>query len=214
MKNILIILFTVMQSTAFCQGLDGKLQIGGNASFYFNQRQNEDPDNSFVGENNYRQQGVSVFPQVGYFIKENVSVGGRIGYSRSIFDQQIINASRVTVLDSESTSSIFRIGPFVRYHIPVTEQFYFFAQANVEAGFGNTKRTNDENTIEEDVFTFEAGIRPGILFFLTEKVGIEGSFGFLGYHMNNANLNPEPVTITREFGFEMSSFLIGLQFYL
>lgn len=222
MKNLLpIILVLIIQTHLHGQSLSGKIQLGGTASFFVDQTEQDYSINSILVQDEYKTRTIAIAPQIGYFVNENISVGGRIGYTNEKIIQRASSSIDALIIDNKVITNLFNVGPFVRFHKPVSDQFYLFLQGNVELGFGTNKNGAEEPTVDENVFRFEAGLRPGLLILFSEKFGVEGSFGFLGYTLRQTkvkdiNIDPAPTNKDQDFGLRLglATFSIGLQFYL
>ena len=83
------------------------------------------------------------------------------------------------------------MGAFVRYYQPIGEKLALFGELNgVSYTVGNITRTYEGSLVsQKDTYrslSVGAFIRPGIVYFITPKIGLETSFGglSLGYFSN------------------------------
>ena len=149
-------------------------------------------------------------PQVGYFISDALSIGAGIAYQRS-------NSSNAAG-DIKTIRSNFYFSPFGRYHIPMGEKFYAFGEAKLNFGFGSAKRKNDGNTDKiADVSSLGVALSPGIIFFPSERVGIELAFNLISFE-RTADKDPDNSdnkNIDNDFSFgpDLFSPSLGVQFY-
>ncbi|QES87525.1 hypothetical protein [Rhizosphaericola mali] len=110
---------------------------------------------------------IGITPRVGYFIKDNVLVGG---YGD-------LNLSKAG--SGNPTKSEYGIGAFSRYYAKpgdvnnLLNHGRFFAEAN--AGFGGSSQKGQPTT---NGFAF--GFGPGYSYFLTPSIGLEGLVKYNG----------------------------------
>ncbi|WKK74547.2 hypothetical protein QYS49_22895 [Marivirga salinae] len=217
MKRLLLAILILIQFPVLSQSLDGKFQLGGSASYFTNNSEYEsgsgiDYRNQIIERTNF-----SITPQFGYFISDNISIGGQIGYSRASF-LNYYESGQNTMSDYNRKDNTFRFGTFTRVHKSIKENLYLFLQGNIEVGFGKIRYEESQNN-DLNSFDFHAGIQPGILFMITEKFGIEGKYGLLGYNSSKTSSddpNENVSDVSQRFGldFNPGSFALGLQFYL
>jgi hypothetical protein len=219
MKHLLILSLLLFQIQVYSQDLSGKIQIGGTGSFFIDQTEQDYEINGFLVRDEFKVRTISIIPQIGYFVNSSVSIGGRIGYS-NVKTDQLGSSNGSIIIDNEIQTSIFKIGPYLRFHKSLNEQLLLFMQGNLNVGFGTRKNGRNDPTIDENIFEIEAGLRPGILLLLSEKIGIESTFGFLGYKLTqtkleDSSLSPTPTNKDQEYGLDLNlrTFNIGIQFY-
>lgn len=119
-------------------------------------------------------------PKVGYFVSENIAIGGKLGYK--------------TVKD---VSDAFTVGAFGRYYFTPASQFSVFGQAEID--YSNTKFK------EYDVKTnqFGANIGLGLSYFLSNHFAIEATWLGLGYSVNDNGGNGVDKTNNFSFGTDL-----------
>ncbi len=134
---------------------------------------------------------VNATPTLSYAIKENMTLGVRFKYGRSllrIYDAGLSiggeDGTEIVVNDFYSLSHSY-IGSFVaRQYIPLgkAKRFALFADIELEGGGFQSKCANDDpvkGTFSKG-YTVGAGITPGIVAFATNDVAFEISVGMLG----------------------------------
>jgi outer membrane protein W len=100
---------------------------------------------------------VSLNPQAGYFISNNVALGANLSLG-------------IYAPDEGDTQTSYFIGPFVRGYFGGTEKGKLFAQGNV--GFGGVSESGESNSLTN----LGAGL--GYAYFITKNVGLETSLGY------------------------------------
>jgi len=199
MKKLLLSLVAVagLVYGANAQTEKGKIMLGG--SLGFNSTKVEGAAKSDVS--------FSIVPNVGYFISDNFAIGTGVGYT-----------SNKEVSDN-NLNQAFKVAPFGRYYVNLSDQFKFFGQLAVPMEFGNNKFVdNNGDTGVKLAKTTDIGVNlaPGFAFFPTKKIGIEVSVNGLGY--NNRKVTNEITgneTTVNSFGLEASTLApkLGVQFH-
>jgi hypothetical protein len=174
MKKVLFAAFLLVSSNAiFAQVDQGQWLVGGNAQFNFGK----------IGDTKYTT--ISVAPDAGYFVINQLAVGLRpeLSYSKSKY--------KVGNVSNESSTTDFTVAPFVRYYfMPSGEKVNIFGDASY--GFGSSKEKGEES-VSSNYYQIAAG--PAI--FLTPNTALElavyyrsyGGDAFPDDRFNNFGLN-------------------------
>jgi len=163
----------------------------------------------------------SIMPGVGYFVSDNLAVGLDL-YFGSASDKEVDGDDYEKV-----SASMLGVTPYLRYYIMPTETFGFTATFGIGFASGSTKFENKTGgtTVTADgakVSDLEIGIRPGIVFFPTENIGLEASFGFVGFASSTSTLKIDDNTETKVSGSTIGlnansispTFSLGFRYYL
>ena len=214
MKKIFLFIFTFLFAYAVkAQTEQGRITIGSNLEFMSTKH----------GYNDVNTNAKLLFFNVsaGYFFMNDFQVGLGAGYTYTANNQNIAIAGRV--FNAKLRSPIYSISPFARYYSTITGQLKFFGQVMVPMNFSKFK-ANVENT--QDVVTVAksksigVALSPGIVFFPTNKIGIEFSVVGLRYGYNNYKAEPSysyyknSTSDKFSLGANFLSPNIGIQFYL
>jgi hypothetical protein len=121
---------------------------------------------------------------LGYFLNEKISLNLDFQYGTG----SLIQDSDVNGDYEKVNVNIYSINPYMRYLLMLEEnKFGFTFDTGLE--YGKTTRSVEEKVgnqiFKEDLpstTNLSIGIRPGIIYFPNEKVGLEASFGFIGYY--------------------------------
>ncbi|MDP4222823.1 MAG: outer membrane beta-barrel protein [Bacteroidota bacterium] len=142
----------------------------------------------------YKTFRFNMLPTIGYFIMDNLVVGGNVlvSYSRQ----------KSTESDYKDTETSLGIGPFVRYYYPL-KKIYPFAEGFV--GIGNWKEKWSNGSTGEDkegLFLWGLGIGAGLP--LSESVMIDAAVGYSAQSWKQEN-NDKYIygTIGLKLGFTM-----------
>lgn len=137
------------------------------------------------------QQGVFGFglqPNWGIFATDRLVVGGELGFSIST--------------SSDFTSTVFGIGPFGRYYFKIGEKNVWL--------FGNAGFNYNVNSLNNDLFDFSTNaftffVGPGIDYFITPSVAVEGLLNFSTVSLSGDGGGPSTQSLV---------FSVGLQVFL
>lgn len=161
-----------------------------------------------------KQSDFSISAAGGYFVSDRLAVGLGIGFGVSTREEQL-NPN----LSIENRSNVFSVAPFVRYYIPYSESFAFFADVSLGVGMGNyLEKIRTGNIITEQKGTLNAlaaGITPGFNYMVHKNIGLEIRYGFLGYTSINQKedgSNPGDYTKVSISGFGIDFGLNTLNF--
>ena len=213
MKKMLLFLSLIgMVSYTNAQTGSGTIMIGG--GLHFN---NSTEKNTVAGSTTDGPKTTSfgINPRVGYFIGENFALGVELGYSSDVTKE---NDPSPGVDETKNTSSTFSIAPFVRYYSPIAEKAGAFLNASVGYSTGKNKFESTDaggttTSTDADISGFDAGITPGLYWFITQKVGLEASFGFIGFSSSKTSDDDDNETKTSNLDFELDTRTIGLGFH-
>jgi len=156
---------------------------------------------------------VGLFPRVGYAFSENWMVGLRTGYNRTKVENDLNQQPNFN--QSESKTEALTFAPYVRKYCSLGKNLLFYAQG--EAGYvgswsENITDENNRSTSESD--QFYVAFRPGITFFVSQKLALESSFGILQYSSSKSEGNGVETTSNGfDFGLDSSNVLLGLSYY-
>ncbi|MBS1556987.1 MAG: autotransporter domain-containing protein [Bacteroidetes bacterium] len=192
MKKIIVFAFTLLSTASFAQFSKGSILLGGTVSADFT------TNKTIAGSTtttNSSTNSFSISPNVGYFVIDNLAVGGALlfGTTSLKYDGS---------LRSEVGNSLV-LQPFGRYYFD-----RFYAQASI--GFGSYKNddTNGSGvttTVKGDVFNWS--LAGGYVFLLNDHVGLEPQIGY-----GSQSKSPDRSNITtRDAGLFLR---LGIQVYL
>ncbi|MFH6958651.1 outer membrane beta-barrel protein [Flavobacterium aquidurense] len=126
-------------------------------------------------------------PKVGYFVTENIAIGGKLGY-RSVKD----------------VSDAFKVGAFGRYYFTPASQFSVFGQAGLD--YSNIKDKVSDAKANE--FGVNAGL--GLSYFLSNHFAIEVVWAGLGYRVSDNGGDGADKTNIFEFGSDLRAVQFGV----
>lgn len=222
--NVLTLVFIFVAAvSSFAQTSAGTLFFGGGLGF---SSTSSKTSISGMGSNTTvdgpSAMEFSIVPGVGYFIADKLAVGLDLSISSTSNKETEANG------DYEKVSAT-EIGftPYVRKYFMTSDNFGFTGTFGVGVAFGSSKiedRNGNTTTTNDGPKTtaLEIGITPGIVFFPTNKVGLEANFGFVGFSSvtSKADLGGgnEAKSTVSSFGLSANSirptFSLGFRYYL
>jgi|GEM_PF-6349581 hypothetical protein len=180
---ILLVLLTAQQ--AFSQIGTGSTLIGGTLQY----QRIESAD----------FQEIRILPNVQYFMSDNISIGGSLGF---ITQRNNLGG------DVYGRTNTFVVSPEARYYIDLGENVKFYGAANIGLGFGGTTGINGNDRIEgNSISSFNFNINPGILFTPGSKIGFNFELNLIAF--NRLAVTPPDVnttTVTNGFTFGTNTF--------
>lgn len=185
----------------------GTWSFGGQLSF--NLSNSESESNGITQESD--NFGISINPEVGYAIQKNLIIGLGLGYS--YFENDNNNNNNDFVI-SRNAFSIF---PYVKKFIPVNKNLLFSVRGEVQFTKTNFDNSNNFSNSNSDQ-TFFIGFRPGITYFISNKLALEANIGALGYSRFTRDFDPanldKATTDSFNFDFNSNNLLFGFTYYM
>lgn len=159
MKQIVFSLFLLLAcSSAFSQIYKGQWLVGGSGNFSLQKT----PDRYVYQD---KQQSLSLSPDAGYFIINNLAVGVRPGYTLTHSKTRSYDSSTIT-----SNSHTFSAAPFVRYYVlPATHKINVLAEGSYGWDWGRYKSYNSGYKFSSSYYSFSAGP----VLFINSSVALE-----------------------------------------
>jgi hypothetical protein len=229
-----MIIFTVTNAhsqsdTIGCsQTKKGRMFIAGQFNIYGDNASNLND----IYLSNRKSFEFQISPNFGYFIRDNIAVGANLKFGlvdSTRVDEIPIDPAMPTILTGKSNSLSYGTGCFVRYYKKITDNFLFFLNARASYTYKTTKLghySNDPGYIysaadpaiqEVQAKNISVGISPGLVYFMTPKLGIETTFSSIYYSNSsskNISVNYDNYNNVNTFGFNfnITTFYLGLTY--
>ena len=153
----------------------GMFILGGNFSFGFSTSTSEfKGDSESIQNSEIKSISLGLGPRVGYFVIDNLAIGGRVGFSTS--------KTEIDVTNSETTGTSFSFSPFVRYYF-AEGTIKPFLEGTIGVGFSNSNTENDFEDSESKNSLFNYGLDGGIAFFFKKSISLDVGVGY-SYNSN------------------------------
>ncbi len=190
LKLIFISLFFISIG-CYGQFTKGTRTVGLNLTSFNFSSLNSSYDVNQIGSssNTNNSLNVSITPSMGWFISEQVLVGG--SFSFNLNNSKFTAGNNVTRKGNSFTAGI---GSFGRYYFGATN-FMPYAQASLGVSFGSGKNTWDETYTtysekgegnQKSIFNINAGIGMGLTKMISKNTGLDIS---LGYGFTNSSFD-------------------------
>lgn len=167
---------------------------------------------------------ISINPNVAWFIKDGLAVGGSV--SLGMYSSKSKNSNTASSNTSENTYSqpAFFIGPLARYYFGGSSKGMPFVEAVAQVGFyGGKSKTSSSTGSSSETTTkpkgdWNVGASFGYEHFVTKNIGIYGSMGF-NYGSSKTTYDYKPSTgtgysYTTEYSRIYIPVNIGLQVHI
>ena len=171
-----------------------------------------------------------VSPMLGYFFKDNLCIGGRFGYTRSMIK---LNSTNLSISEDMSFSidnfyslqHMYTGAIFFRNYISLgkSKHFAIFNEVRLTGGTGQAKQFSgsDENLsgTYQKTIQAELGVIPGITAFIANNVAVEASVNVLGVSYKNYDQTRDQIYKGSlehsgiNFKIDLLSINIGVAFY-
>lgn len=165
-------------TAAHAQIQQGNLMVGANLA------------NLDIGLQNGASVKFNLNPRLGYFVKDNVAIGGLVKLG-------------VDYAKNRGTTVSYGIGAFGRYYLgdkkyEILKHTRFFGEANAGFGGTNTKVSGSDAITTNGL---DLGVGPGVAYFITPNIGLEALAKYnltVGFG-SSATVN----RLSFEFGFQI-----------
>jgi hypothetical protein len=165
-------------------------------------------------------------PEVGFFISDNFAIGANINlgvYNTTTNSKNLTSLIYTQTSDNQFT---YGLGIFARRYFKIADKFIFFLNGNISYAIITEKdnlTSNNPGFIPPTETTpntdkISVNINPGMVYFVTPKLGIETSFGSLYYNLStskNKKVSYDNHISNSIYGLNLnvSTFAIGLHYY-
>lgn len=173
----------------------------------------------------------SISPYASYFVADNLSVGARFDYGRSVLGLDNVD---LTLMDDMAFSlqgfryfkQSYTGALTARTYIPfgTSKRFAMFTEVRATGSYGQAKTykivEGEKFGTYQDIYSAELGLVPGVMAFLTDEVAFEISVGLLGFNYQKVEQVTNQVEKSQmensgiNFKVNLLSIGFGLSFYI
>jgi hypothetical protein len=226
-KSLIVIVCTFCMLSAFSQTKKGDKMVGvgfGSVSYTNSDSKTSYSNTPTVYNSDGTSFSISVNPNVAWFVRDNLAIGGGVSVSFYSSKSNSSNTGSTTTSESKSTQPSVYIGPLARYYFGGSSKGMPFAQVNIQYGiYGGKSESKNSTGASSETTTkpkgdWNAGLTFGYEHFITPNVGFYGSIGF-NYGKSKTLYEYRPSTGTGyDYTSEYSRFYIpvnvGLQVHI
>lgn len=208
----------------------GQWMVG--ASFSYSEQVNDNFDfMSLLKEINAESYTFKVTPVVSYFIRDNISIGGRLAYSRTF--SKIDNLSlelgddiSLTINEYNDVANTYSGSFFLRTYLNLgdSKRFGLFNEARLTYGYSKSKNSSDFGSglsgVHQLKHNLNIGVSPGITCFVNDFTAVEASVAVAGINFNWYEQTKDQVysgkrtSSSANFKINILSIDLGIVFYL
>jgi hypothetical protein len=223
-KALLVAIAVITISYGYSQTEKGNMLIGGQISISGNTSSALDS----MSLNTTRSTSFSLIPNVGFFICNNFAIGASLnfGISNTTYKDEDLPSSIYT--QTSASDYTYGIGVFARKYFKIADKFMFFINGGISYSYLTGKTTETTNSPNIDILSnnippqtdkISVNINPGLVYFISPKLGIETSFGSLYYNYTttkNKNVSYDNHDNNSSYGINLniSTLSLGLHYYL
>ncbi|MDC6365494.1 MULTISPECIES: outer membrane beta-barrel protein [Flavobacteriaceae] len=178
----------------------GTWNIGGDFSFGLSNLESSSGDVTVESD----RTTISLFPRVGYAFDDNWMVGLKTGYGYSRFENENNG-------NFEGKGESITVAPYARRYFGVGNKLLFYLQGELgytgswSESFGDMTPRSTSSADE-----FYVAFRPGVTFFVSNRLAFESSIGALRYSTIKRDRFRSK---TFELNLDSSNLLFGLSYY-
>lgn len=207
----------------------GQWMLGGDISW--NEWDNDNLNYVVLKNINLEGHTFSAGPYFGYFVANNIAIGGRFSYKRYFFnlgelDLNLGEDLNISLDDLYYLEHNYLSTAFLRSYMPIGQSnlFGFFAEVQLTYGFTQGKNTTGRGETYtgtyEQVHSLQLGFCPGLTVFATDFMATEVSVNMGGYRVKwgkqTTNRIEEGKVKNSGANFKLNLFSVklGMTFYL
>lgn len=153
-----------------------------------------------VSDFNFKGKQYSIKPMIGYFFRNNQSIGIKFDYTRAEADLGSMTFNMgdnlsFSIKDISYYSSKYTMGVFYRNYVGLgkAKRFGVFNEAALTFGGGSARFKRPYNEVMRDTrsnyTTAELTFSPGVCVFIMDYLSFNVSFGVFGVHLTNEKQN-------------------------
>lgn len=203
----------------------------GGGSFSYSENTAQDYDFLVLDDIEGTNYTFKVSPFIGYFVRNDLAIGARFSYNRSMINLGSISLDinedlNFSVENFYSIQHMYMGSVFMRNYVALgrSQRFGLFNEVRFSMGGGQSKQLNGESNEEitgsyQNILQMQLGLIPGIIGFLTENVAVEASVNVLGFEYKKYSQTRDRIyegsfeSSGVNFKVDIFSINIGVSFY-
>ncbi|MEL1248528.1 outer membrane beta-barrel protein [Flavobacterium helocola] len=139
--------------------------------------------------------GFSFMPKVGFFVTENIAVGGKLGFASM--------KAEVEGVDVEETSEL-SLGAFGRYYMTPASQFSVFAELGLDYNSTDYKLAD----LQKNGFGANLGL--GLSYFVSSNFALEAGVAVLGFNSEKFDVDGAETESSFGLGADLTNVSLGV----
>lgn len=206
----------------------GQWMVGGTAAY--SAHENKDYSLAVISAINSVGFNVSAAPEFCWFFKDNLGVGGKLSYGRTMLSvaggSAEFGSVSIGVKDYYTVSQDVRFTAFIRYYIPVgdSRRIAFHVDAGLQGLAGHGKQTDEHTGAVVGTWQsrWKAGlvVNPGITAFFGKRTAIFASVGMAGIsygsntQLHNQVAEGKASSLSASYLLDLTSLSVGIDFLI
>lgn len=142
--------------------------------------------------------GFEIAPKAGFFVTNNIAVGGKLGYGSSKVE--------VDGVAGEFKVNDFTVGAFGRYYFTPGNQFSLFGDLGVDY------KSTDYDTMELKRSGVNVGLGLGVNYFVSSNFSIEAGLGLLNYSSMKFDADGAETESSFGLGANLTNIALGVNY--
>lgn len=173
----------------------------------------------------------SISPHVSWFFKENLSVGGRFEYGKTMLELNSLSLNlsedlNFDINDFNFNQNDFSLAVTLRNYMPIADskRFALFIEGRLAGTYGEQKNYKVEEGLKHGIFqqTYKGSVTivPGVCVFITNDVAFEVQVGVMGLNYQKIKQTEDKihhssvVSSGANFKINLLSLSFGTSFYI
>ncbi|MEO7976077.1 outer membrane beta-barrel protein [Flavobacterium sp.] len=152
---------------------------------------------SSIKEGDVKTSGFVVAPKVGFFVTDNIVLGGAIGFQGTTVDDGIGEDVKTNTISA---------GLFGRYYATPSSDFSVFG----ELGVNYLSSKEDDGVTEDKLNGFNIVLAPGVSYFISDHFALEAAIGVLSYETEKPDVDGAESRNTFNLGLGLDDITLGL----
>lgn len=174
---------------------------------------------------------LNISPMINYAFRDNMTIGVRLAYERSLLDIGTAEVSLgddlgLSLEDYNRLQHTYTGMITYRYYMGLggSSRFAFFSEIRAGLGGGQSRTVNDNGDelegLYEQTFNLSIGLSPGVIAFITNTAALEVSVGVIGFNYKNIRQTKNQIyegsrtTSSMNCKINLLSISFGMAFYL
>jgi len=142
-----------------------------------------------------KSSGFEITPKVGFFVTENIAIGGKLGFSSYKAENGVADTA---------DQSAFTVGGFGRYYFTPASDFSLFGELGIDYSSIDNKLAD----VKENEIGANLGL--GLSYFVSSNFAIEATWAGLGFASNDNGGDGADKTNTFGLGANLNSINLGV----
>lgn len=142
-----------------------------------------------------KSSGFEITPKVGFFVTENIAIGGKLGFSSYKAENAVTDTA---------DQSAFTVGGFGRYYFTPASDFSLFGELGIDYSSIDNKLAD----VKENEIGANLGL--GLSYFVSSNFAIEATWAGLGFASNDNGGDGADKTNTFGLGANLNSINLGV----